>query len=162
METESLPAPASSRGNYRVGARLQRALLLLASGEAKTQDAACATAGLTPRALQKALKRPNVQSWMREQIMTSLGLSAMRASRRMDELLRSPNEMVSFRSAAYSLAVGANIAPPERSNVAVNVALDVRAGFVIDISEPDEQHGNGTLVDVSAVEDPQLVKLDRG
>jgi hypothetical protein len=39
------------RGHYRVSARLQRVLLLLATGKAKTQIEACAAEGITTRAL---------------------------------------------------------------------------------------------------------------
>jgi hypothetical protein len=49
---------AKRRGEYRLSAKLQKTLMLLASGEAKTQLQACAMAGLTSRGLQKALKRP--------------------------------------------------------------------------------------------------------
>src|SRR5262245_11140124 len=48
------------RGHYQISARLQRALMLLASGRARTQHEACKEAGMSSRALQLALKRPNV------------------------------------------------------------------------------------------------------
>jgi hypothetical protein len=120
------------RGAYQVSARLQRALTLLASGEAKTQEAAATAAGLTRRALQLALKRPSVRTYMRDEIMMVLGVSAMRAAKRMDELLTSSNEMVSFQASRFALATGAGVAPPDRSAPLVSLNMQ-GSGYVIDL-----------------------------
>jgi hypothetical protein len=71
-------AERSKRGSYRVSARLQRALLLLASGEAASIKDAAAAVGMTREAISKALKKVSVQTFMREQIMASLNISAMK------------------------------------------------------------------------------------
>jgi hypothetical protein len=91
---------------------------------------------LTPRALLKALKRPNVKQYMQDVVIKSLGLTAMKASKRIGELLHSPNEMVAFNSSRFALAAGLSIAPPERSgaNVNVNIGL-VQAGYILDLRE---------------------------
>jgi hypothetical protein len=127
-----------SRGHYQISARLQRALMLLASGKAKTQHEACKGAGLTPRALQLAMKRPTVQAYMRGAIIESLGISAMRAAKRIDDLLYSDNEMVSFQASRYALATGANIQPSSAPSTQVNIGIggDLRAGYIIDLSGP--------------------------
>ena len=128
-----------SRGHYQISARLQRALMLLASGKAKTQHEACKEAGLTPRALQLAMKRPTVQAFMREAIIELLGISAMRAAKRIDDLLYSNNEMVSFQASRYALATGANIQPPSAPSTHVNIGIggDLKAGYIIDLSVPE-------------------------
>jgi hypothetical protein len=113
--------------------RLQRALTLLA-GECKTQKEACATAGMTQRALQKALKRPSVRAYMREEILASLGVSASRAARRLHELIdQGDNAMASYHASKFALAVGAGVSPrDERPPLNVNVGVSV--GYVIDTS----------------------------
>jgi hypothetical protein len=50
--------------------------------------------------LQSALKRPNVPAHMQEMIMRSLGVSAMKAARRMDELMTCDNAQTCFNAAA--------------------------------------------------------------
>ncbi len=127
-------AERKRRGNYAVSARLAKVLTLLVSGECKTQKGACAAAGYTPRALQAALRKSSVKSYMQEVVMTSLGVSAMKAAKRIDDLLHSPNEMVAFNSSRYALATGLQIAPPERSGATVNVGI-VGAGFILDLRE---------------------------
>lgn len=125
-----------TRGNYAVAPRLSKALMLLASGESKTQQDACKAAGMTTRAFRLAVKKPSVQAFMTNMIKEQLGISAMRAATRMGELLSSPNEMASFRAAAFTLATGANVAPPTGPAAVVNVNLPV--GYVVDLTEPDE------------------------
>jgi hypothetical protein len=44
--------------------------------------------GMTRRALQLALKRPAVRTHMQDEILTALGVSAMRAAKRMDGRIR--------------------------------------------------------------------------
>jgi hypothetical protein len=73
----------------------------LASGKAKTQAEACQDVGMTTRALQLALKRENVRAYMRQMIMSELGVSSMRAATKMRELLDSSNAVAAFRSSAY-------------------------------------------------------------
>jgi hypothetical protein len=100
-------AEGKRRGHYQVSARLAKVLTLLASGEAKTQVEACEAAGMTPRALQLAMKKPSVRAYLQQVVMTSLGLSAAKAAKRMDELLHSSNEMVSFNASRFALGAGA-------------------------------------------------------
>jgi hypothetical protein len=68
---------------------------------------------------------------MREMIIESLGISAMRAAKRMDELLHSSNEMVSFHASRYALATGANVQPPSTPSTQVNIGIGdgVRPGL---------------------------------
>jgi hypothetical protein len=137
MAEEQLPAERKPRGAYAVSARLAKVLTLLASG--KTQLEACAAVGFTPRALQFALKKQSVKTYMQEVVMHSLGLTAMKAAKRIDELLNSPNEMVAFHSSRYALATGLQIQPPEaRSGPVVNIGVMAAAGYVLDLREPED------------------------
>jgi hypothetical protein len=140
----------SIAANYGISPRLARTLVLLASGEQKTQIAACAVTGLTTRALQKALRRPNVKQYMIDHIQATLAISATRAATKMRELLDSENGMVSFRAAAYSLATGAGIAPPERPSTTVNILNAGGAGYVLDLRDEDERADVVTHVSLNA------------
>src|SRR5215831_8831661 len=133
MSTVEKPTERKKRGSYAVSARLQRALLLLASGQAKTQVEACTQAGITTRALQLALRRESVRKFMVEQIMGSLSISAMKAAKVLDDLMvGSSNEMVRYHSARHALATAFGIAPPSKPGVAVNIHAP-GAGYLIDL-----------------------------
>jgi hypothetical protein len=52
----------------------------------------------------------------------------------MDELMNSENAMTSFQAAKFALAVGADIAPPERPAIAVSINASESVGYVIDLT----------------------------
>jgi hypothetical protein len=136
MADDQLPAERKQRGAYAVSARLAKVLTLLASG--KTQLEACAAVGFTPRALQFALKKQSVKTYMQQVVMRELGLTGMRAAKRIAELLHSSNEMVAFNASRYALATGLQIAPPDQRGPLVAVNVDASPGFVIDLHERDD------------------------
>lgn len=138
MISTEVETTSKKRGPYAVSARLQRALTALASGEAKTQIEAAELAGMTARALRLAMKRDSVRAWMKQEIMSSLGVSAFKAAARLDELLRSPNQMVSFRSVQLALGVGAGIVTPAAGSTTVNV-LATGTGYTIDLRPAAEK-----------------------
>lgn len=132
---ENVPVP---RGPYTVSARLSRVLTLLASGESKTQSDACAKAGMTQRALQKALKKPHVRAHLQSEIHQSLGITALRASRRIAELVeQDENKVAALRASTFALATGANVTPPQARAVAVDVTSNVSVGYVIELRSHD-------------------------
>jgi hypothetical protein len=137
------PREKKRRGNYGISPRLAKTLVLLASGEAKTQVDACEVTGLTTRALQKALRRPNVKQYMIDHIQSTLAIGATRAANKMCALLDSDNSMVSFRAAAYTLATGAGVAPPERPGTTVNILNAGAAGYLIDLRDDHESPADG-------------------
>jgi hypothetical protein len=125
------------RGSYALSARLQQTLLLLASGECRTQREAGERTGLSVRALQKSLKRESVKKFMVEHIMSNLSISAMRASKVLDDLMMSSeNDMVRYHSTKHTLATAFGIAPPQRPGVHVNVS---GSGFIVDLRERPEE-----------------------
>jgi hypothetical protein len=139
VPTVSNPKPEPKRrGNYAISSRLQQALLLLTSSECRTQREACDRVGMSVRNLQLALRRPSVQAFMKETIMQSLGISAMRAAKRLDELLHSSNEMVSFQASRYALGVGANVVMPAAPHTAVQVNIGQPSGYILDLRTPAE------------------------
>jgi hypothetical protein len=74
---------------------------------------------------------------MRAEIVASLGVTAMRATRTLDRLLESSNEMAKLGSARYVLGSAFGIQPPPAAGgPSVNISIE-RAGYIIDVSESD-------------------------
>jgi len=141
-EIVKVEKPAKTRGPYRVSARLARCLELLASGTCRTQLEACAEAGMTPRALQLAMKRESVRAHLQASIRQSLGLSAQRAARRMHELIDSANQMTAFRASSFALSAGAGVVAPSSSSPGISVNVSTAVGYVIDL-RPQEPGPRG-------------------
>jgi hypothetical protein len=139
--------PTKTRGPYRVSARLARCLELLASGTCRTQLEACAEAGMTPRALQLAMKRESVREHLQASIRQSLGISAQRAARRMHELIDSDNAMAAFRASSFALATGAAIVPPNANSPGISLNVTQNVGYLIDLrpQEPDSRGGGAPI-----------------
>jgi hypothetical protein len=131
------------RGPYTVGPRLRIAIEAMATGQAKTITEAAAAANLTREALSKALRRESVRGYMRSVIMETLGVGAVRAGRKVLELLEdAENSMVQLGAAKLLLGVGAGVVMPSPPGVAVQVNV-APAGYCIDLSEND---GSGARV----------------
>jgi hypothetical protein len=140
--SNDLTAPARTVRARRatVSPRVEIALTALASGSAATISQAAEQAKITRRGLGLALQKPAIRARMKELIEENLKAGSLRASSRMRELMEdADNSMVAFKASEYLLGTGAGIAPPVRTStaVAINIAGDVRAGFVIDLSEGD-------------------------
>lgn len=140
--------PAKTRGPYRVSARLARCLELLASGTCRTQLEACAQAGMTPRALQLAMKRESVREHLQTSIRQSLGLSAQRAARRMHELIDSENAMAAFRASSFALSAGAGVVAPNANSPGISLNVTQNVGYLIDLRpQQPGPRGGGALID---------------
>lgn len=126
------------RGPYGVSARVEKALVALATGTAKSQLEAAKQSNLSTKAIRNALKRPNVREWMSEYIKTTLGLGAMRASQRLVELCESDNAAAAVRASVSTLGLGAGLAMPQGPGSTVHVGVNVLAGYVINLAEPEE------------------------
>ena len=139
--------PAIAGGSPRevkppaVGPRLARVLLSLATGQFRSQREACAAEKFSTRSLQRAMRKPHVRSYMQEIVLQSLGLTAVKAAKRIDELMTSsPNEKVCFEAARYAIGTRPGLGPPQSSSTSVNISIGDRvAGFVIDLSEGNSQ-----------------------
>jgi hypothetical protein len=82
-------------------------------------------------------------SYVRTVIMETLGVGAVWAGRKMLELLESENGMVQYNASRFLLATGGGVTMPDRSGPLVSIAIDQRAGFVIDLTEPN---GEGEVI----------------
>jgi len=123
-------APAGSR--KRISKRVTAAIDLMVSGECKTIADAAGKAGLARESLSRALNKPHVAEHMRAKVVRHLAIAATRAGATKVELLDSANEMVRDRASSFALGL-AGIQPA--ATPALNVSIEVKAGYVIDLSE---------------------------
>jgi hypothetical protein len=72
---------------------------------------------------------------MRQKVLRSLAIAATRAGATKVDLLDSDNEMVRDRASSFVLGL-AGIRP--ESAPSVNISLEVKAGYVIDLKEDHE------------------------
>jgi hypothetical protein len=122
------------------------AIELLATRECTTKTDAAARVGMTREGLSKALKKPHVIAYMQQRIVEGLGLSAVRAERRVAEIMENDsNLMAAFNATRFALAVGAGIRA-EQSQAPVNV--NVAVGYVIKLKHIEQDGPLGAVVDV--------------
>jgi len=125
-------APETAR-RVRIPPKVRQAVNLLASGECKTQKAAAARVGLSPEHLSRSLAMPHVRMFIAQEARKTIATGAARASIRMLELVDAGSEHVSLDAAKHVLAIE-GIKP--RADAQVSVNIDIKAGYVIDLSEP--------------------------
>jgi hypothetical protein len=106
---------------------------LLVSGACKTQKAAAERLDLHPDYVCRELKKPQVRVFIERSARESIANGTMRASARLLELLDASSEHVSLDASKHMLAI-AGIKPTADAQVSVNI--DIKAGFVIDLTEP--------------------------
>jgi hypothetical protein len=138
----SAPAPLPDQSNAkpakepRISKRLREAVLLLTPPECKTQKAAAEKLGMSPTYLSEALKKPEVRVFMERTARETVAVAQLRATARMVELMDASSEHVSADMARHVAAI-AGIKPAHDAQVSVNI--DIKAGYVIDISESGSQ-----------------------
>jgi hypothetical protein len=125
--TEPVPVPR------RITDKVRRAVHLLVSGECKQITEAAQKVGLARESLGRALDKPHVAEFLRQKVLRHLAIHAARAGAVKGELLDSENEMVRDRASTFILGL-ADIAPASAPSLSVN--LEIRAGYVIDLSDP--------------------------
>lgn len=138
----------------RISPRVIHAVELLVSGECKTIKAAAEKANLTREGLSKALSKVHVASYLEQQTRVSLARLQAPAVGTLARLMSAAtSEHVQNDVAKHVLAIAGH-KPRADSQVSVNV--EVKAGFVIDLSEGD-QRGNGTRLTQHAA---QIIQND--
>ncbi|MDQ1387466.1 MAG: hypothetical protein QOF56_920 [Acidobacteriaceae bacterium] len=126
------PPPAIPLPAKRISAKVRRAIDLMVSGDCRKICDAAEKVGLARESLFRALSTPHVAEHMRQKVLRSLAIAAARAGAVKGELLDSDSELVRDRASSFVLGL-AGIAPAATPNVSVN--LEVRAGYVIDLSD---------------------------
>src|ERR1700722_16368322 len=112
--------------------KVRQACDAIVSGDEKTITAAAAKVGLSREYLSRQLGKPHVVEFLRAKAARTVALAAGRASARVTELMDAASEHVSFDASRHVLAV-AGTKPAAEANV--NLSLQIRAGYVIDLSE---------------------------
>jgi hypothetical protein len=129
QSTAPIPKPARER---RIPKRIAHAIDLLLTGECTTQKAAAERVGLTREHLSRQLQKDHVRVFIERKSRQTIAAGQMRASRRLVELVDAGSEHVSLDATKHMLGIS-GIAPAPTTSVNVNIEL--KAGYVIDLSE---------------------------
>jgi hypothetical protein len=115
---------------------IQDVIEALVSGKAKNLTEAAKLVGVSREYCSRFLsKRLDAVTYMQQRAARVLGVASTVAAARMAALIHAESEHVSFRASEHVLGV-AGIAPASQPQVSVNI--DVKAGYVIDLSEPGQ------------------------
>jgi hypothetical protein len=126
------PVPTDIGPPKRISKKVRAAIDALVSGECKKICDAAAKVGLARESLSRALSTPHVAEHLRQKVLRHLAIHAARAGATKVELLDSASELVRDRASSFVLGL-AGIQPATNPSISVN--LDIRAGYVIDLSD---------------------------
>jgi len=115
----------------RISARMRHALTLLAT-RGMTQRDAAKQAGIHENHLSRQLKQPHIQVFIARAARQNIQLGVLRASKRVMELVDADSEHVSLDASKHILAIE-GIKP--RADAQVSVNIDIKAGYVIDLTD---------------------------
>jgi hypothetical protein len=106
---------------------------LIVTGECTTIKAAAERIGLAYDYVRQELKKPAVRVFIERTARETIANGLMRASAKAVELIDASSEHVAADMTKHVLAIG-GIKPANSPQVSVNI--DIKAGYVIDLSEP--------------------------
>jgi hypothetical protein len=129
---DQAPAPAEPGPPKRISKKVRAAIDAMVSGDCKKITEAAAKVGLARESLSRALSTPHVAEHLRQKVIRHLAIAAARAGAVKGELLDSESELVRDRASSFVLGL-AGIQPAGNPTVSVN--LEIRAGYVIDLSD---------------------------
>jgi phage terminase small subunit len=116
-----------------ISGKVREAIDIIASGKNVTQ--AAEAVGISREHLSRQLSRPHVTNFIYQKTRRTLAIAAARAGEVKVDLLGSANAMVADRASSYVLGL-AGIQPATQPSVNLNV--EIKAGYVIDLSEPND------------------------
>lgn len=141
---ESLPPPRPRR----ISKKVLRAIDLMIGGKVKNITEAAKEVGIARETLSRNLSRPDIAENMRQSVIRSLAMAAGRASAVKVELMESENAIV--RDRATSFVLGMIGVAPQQNAASVNINLQVRAGYVLDLrDDPPEEPDSADIIDVT-------------
>lgn len=131
-----VPAELLPRPTKKIPGKIKRAIDALIRGDVKTITDAAELVGYTREHLSRELHRPHIQAFFQDKVKRIVTLTSGRAAARLAELIDDPRSAhVSLEASKFALGyVGVRPTSDEHLSVDVNV----RAGFVIDLSTPSE------------------------
>jgi hypothetical protein len=148
------PAPSSRPEPRKPPPKVRAAIEALVTGQVKTIKAAAEKVGLTRERLSRAFSEPHIAEALRTRAAREVALSSGRAAARLNQLIDSSSHKGALGATKFSLGV-AGIKPAADSQV--NVNLEIRAGYVIDLSEPDDPPAAARLIDGKLIEGEVIV-----
>jgi hypothetical protein len=119
----------------RIPPRVREAIAAMVGGECKTVTAAAEKVGLSREYLSRQLSVPHITEFMQNKVRRRLNVAAARAGSTKIDLLDCDSLHVRNDASSYILGL-AGITPLSTPSVSFNV--NIRAGYVIDLSEPDD------------------------
>jgi hypothetical protein len=125
-------APADAGPPKRISKKVRAAIDAMVSGDCKKVCDAAAKVGLARESLSRALSYPHVAEYLRQKVLRHLAIHAARAGATKVDLLDSSNEIARDRASSFVLGL-AGIQPA--AGPMVNLNIEVRAGYVIDLSD---------------------------
>jgi hypothetical protein len=144
------PPPTDIGPPRRISKKVSTAIDLMIGGKAKNITEAALQVGIARETLSRNLSRPDVADLMRQRIIKSMAIAAGRASAVKVDLMESDNAIVRERASTFVLGM-IGVAPQQ--NPAVNINLDIRAGYVLDLRSDEEieraSKPQGPIVDVT-------------
>jgi hypothetical protein len=120
----------------RISKKVRAAIDLMVTGDCKKIIEAAAKVGLARESLSRALSTPHVAEHLRQKVLRHLAIAAARAGAVKGELLDSDSEITRDRASTFVLGL-AGIAPASTPSVSLNI--EVKAGYVIDLRDPEER-----------------------
>lgn len=134
IATAEQPAPAAPQAikHRRIPKKIRQAIDLLQTGECTTQKAAAERVKLSPEHLSRTLRMPHVLAHIENRTRIALAQSQGQASATLLRLLNAESEHVQKDVAVHLLAIAGH-KPQNSPQVSVNIEL--KAGYVIDLSE---------------------------
>jgi hypothetical protein len=152
------PAPAEVTTQRRISKKVRTGIGFMVSGDCKIIKDAAEKVGLSREHFTRELSKPHIAAFMREKVLKQLAIAAARAGAVKIDLVDSDNAMVADRASSFILGL-AGIAPA--TTPALNVNLEIRAGYVIDLSgRRDDPADIGMRIVSPTVYSPPAVDAD--
>jgi hypothetical protein len=117
--------------------KVRNAIEVYVSGRAKTITAAAEQAGLSREYLSRSLSEPHIAEHLRQKAARTVAMGAGRAAARVMELIDAESEHVSFDASRHILSIAG--IKPAPDGASLNVNLNIRAGYVIDLGAPGDR-----------------------
>ena len=128
----------------RITPKVKAAIEALVSGKAKNLTAAAKIGGLARESLSRALSESKNLAFLTDQARRSVAISSAPAAARLAKLIAGArSEHVQMEATKFALGA-AGISPKNESHVSLSV--DVKAGFVIDLSPRSWRRGRMKII----------------
>jgi hypothetical protein len=130
--------------------KLRHAIDLIMTGECSTYKAAAERSNMSREWLSRSLREVHVQAYIERQTRASLAVAQAPAAARLISLLDAQSEHVQKDVAIHLLGIAGH---KPANTAAVSVNIDIKAGYVIDLSEAPRAP-NPVIIDAKAEDVP--------